>query len=143
MATQPELNPRDVLNAMDRALLYVSKRQRSVAEKVQINFDSEFPMVGVRDGEDLKYILQTLANRKLLYVRGEIGNRSNQFFRLNPEGWEKVDQLRRTQRDSSQAFVALWFTDEMRLAWEEGFRRQSQRQGFCLSGSISWSTTIG
>ena len=128
---QPELEPHDVLNTMDRALQYVSKLQKSADEEVLINFNNEFLAVGASHGNEFKYILKTLKDRNLLDIRGDMsGSRSSQFFRLTPEGWERVGQLRRLQPDSNQAFVAMWFDKEMESAWTEGFKPALDVTGF-------------
>ena len=127
---EPELEPRDVLSTMDRALMYVSKRQKRANQEVEILFGDEFDAVGAHDGDEFKYILDTLVERNLLNIRGPIGGRSNQFFRLNPEGWEKVDELSRSEPNSNQAFVAMWFTDDMRPALDDGFVPALKTAGF-------------
>ena len=76
------------------------------------------------------YILNILVDRKLLHIRGPTASRSNQFFRLNPEGWEKVDELSKSDPSSNQAFVAMWFNDDMRPAWVDGFVPALRATGF-------------
>ena len=68
----------------------------------------------------MKYPLKKL----FIPCDGDLSNR------LTPEGWEKVDQLRKVQTDSSQAFVAMWFDDAMDQAWKEGSKPALVATGF-------------
>jgi nucleoside 2-deoxyribosyltransferase len=49
------------------------------------------------------------------YVEGLGGTPSEAGLRITPEGWDKISQLEQPQEKakSKQAFVAMWFTQEM------------------------------
>ena len=67
--------------------------------------------------------MDTLVERDLLHRRGDHSlSRNNQFYRLTPEGWEKVERIKKVQTDSSQAFIAMWFDSSLEQAWHEGFQ---------------------
>jgi hypothetical protein len=50
--------------------------------------------------------------------------------RLTPKGYIAADELRVKRAASSQAFVAMWFTDDMEQVYEEGIKPAIERAGF-------------
>ena len=123
--------PRNPLEQMDRTLLNVSTRQRKADEHVQLFFDKDYPLGFAKDGDEFRFLLEALVDRNLLERRGALAAASaDQFYRLTPDGWERVEQLRKTQPDSNQAFVAMWFDDKLRSAWDEGFKPALESTGF-------------
>ncbi|HEU4456071.1 MAG TPA: hypothetical protein VFR81_23595 [Longimicrobium sp.] len=51
-------------------------------------------------------------------------------LRLSIDGWARYYELRSAQPDSRQAFVAMWFADELTLAWTEGIRPGLKDAGY-------------
>jgi nucleoside 2-deoxyribosyltransferase len=54
------------------------------------------------------------------FVEGEFFLGGSGYFRPTARGWEELDRLRRPRVDSSQAFVAMWFSDETNEAYLKG-----------------------
>jgi hypothetical protein len=50
--------------------------------------------------------------------------------RLTPKGYIAADELRTRRAASSQAFVAMWFTDETKAAYDEGLEPGIRNAGF-------------
>ena len=113
--------PQSYLKNLDLALVYVSEHQSRADEDVQVVFEDDYPLVFARDGNEFRYFLDTSVGQGLLERRGESSGRSNQFYRLTPMGWEKVELIKKSQIDSNKAFVAIWFSDKLLDAWKEGF----------------------
>ncbi len=51
-------------------------------------------------------------------------------FRLTPDGWRQAIELRKTRRESDQAFVAMWFNTDLDLPWESGFKPALETLGY-------------
>ena len=113
------------LELMNRILLLVSKRQQRADEGVKLNAETDYPLVFAHDGQEFEYLLDTLFKQQLLTVLSGGGG-----VLLTPQGWERALELQRTQRDSNQAFVAMWFAEELNSAWEEGFKPALKSTGF-------------
>jgi hypothetical protein len=54
------------------------------------------------------------------YVEGAFHLGGGGAFRPTVKGWEELDKLKRPRTDSSQAFVAMWFSDETNDAFING-----------------------
>jgi hypothetical protein len=77
------------------------------------------------DTNELVIILEHLRNDGLL-----TNTLSPQGERLTPKGYMFADQLRSKRAASSQAFVAMWFTDEMEAAYRDGLELGIRNAGF-------------
>jgi len=51
-------------------------------------------------------------------------------IRIMPAGYQRLEELRKSQLDSSQAFVAMWFDSSMDNAWKNGFAKGIEDAGY-------------
>jgi hypothetical protein len=51
-------------------------------------------------------------------------------YKVNPEGYIAADELRTRRAKSSQGFIAMWFSPDMKPVFEEGLRKGVQGAGF-------------
>lgn len=68
--------------------------------------------------EELEELFRLL--KETGYVEGELFLGGTGMFRPTARGWEELDKLRQPRSDSSQAFVAMWFSDETTDAYAKG-----------------------
>jgi hypothetical protein len=61
--------PKTPLENMERALLYLSSRQRRADDEPHVFYDKEYPLVFVRDGKEFHYIMDCLVDRGYLHER--------------------------------------------------------------------------
>ena len=78
--------------------------------------------------EDLTYLLDYLESESCLLRLPGGATRRN--YRLTVSGYSYLDELDHAVRDSSQAFVAMWFDESMDGVWEEGFRPAIRNAGY-------------
>jgi hypothetical protein len=119
------------LENLNRTLLLISKRQERANEFVQLEFDTDYPLVFAHDGNEFRYYAQILVEQDLVEARkvSEFASVMN-GVRLTPAGWRRVLELQKTQRDSDQAFVAMWFDNSLDDVWEKGFKPALKATGF-------------
>ena len=122
--------PKSPLENMDRALLYVADHQTKADEFFEVFFGNDYPLAFAKDEDEFRYFLHTLGDRNLLENLGLAGHPRSDSYRLTPEGWEKAELIKSLQVDSNQAFVAIWFSEELSDAWEQGFKPALESTGF-------------
>ena len=114
---------------MDRALIYVNDHLERPDKGIDIDFDRDFPLVMARDAAEFASYIQILLDRGLVEAEhqslGAYGD-----IKLTPDGWEHVEQIKRSLRDSNQAFVAMWFDASLDETWENGFKPALISTGF-------------
>ena len=117
-------------------LTFTEKAERVLEVLVEktAQFGQQFDLSGMRDLQafvetfdvsDLSFIGSYLATRGLL---GDPA-KSN-YFNVTGAGFERVEQSRRANASSSQAFVAMWFNEDLKSAWKEGLAEGVRRAGY-------------
>ena len=123
--------PTSVIDKSNETLLYVSERQNKPNDYVEVFFNIDYPLTFSSDKDEFRHYLDTLADKGFLERLGHTGGpRANQRFRLTFEGWEKVEQLKKVQIDSDQAFVAMSFSEHLKPVWEYGFKLALKDVGY-------------
>jgi len=116
--------PEGPLEAMDRILLNMQGHATTFSSPIEVKADRDYPVAYAKNPDEFYYHLNNLEKR------GYINKKSAWSYLITLEGWQRLDELRRKKIDSSQAFVAMWFSEEMREAWSEGFENALESTGY-------------
>jgi hypothetical protein len=118
---------------VDRAVLFLGQRTK-------VGGNIALDMVGSQSREALNEFLAFTESedageaQSLLKMLGDgvdmVGRVQETLFHLRPKGWLRVDELQSKEVRSSQAFVAMWFNDELAPTWDLGFRSAIERAGY-------------
>lgn len=122
--------PKSPLDNLEHALLFVADHQERPDVVLVVNQSVNFPFAFARDSEEFIYYLETLEKQGYIEHDQYMALSDPPSYRLTPSGWSAVQELRRTSRRSNQAFVAMWFDDELNPAWTEGFRPALEATGY-------------
>jgi hypothetical protein len=52
------------------------------------------------------------------------------FFKIAPDGWGRLEKLKEINPSSNQCFVAMWFDEEMKWIYSEGFSKAILEAGY-------------
>lgn len=116
--------PEDPQGAIDLILMYVRREVTRYDAYMQWEPDNDYPIAFAHDANEFMYLLHEAVRRGYL----ELG--SNTQVRLTPNGWSRVEETGGMRRDSSQAFVAMWFDSSLNSIWEQGFRPALEKLGY-------------
>lgn len=117
------LAPSTPLEAMDRLLLYFGSVTLYAGDVLKFDPRDSYPVVYCRNNEECYYLLRAL------FKRGFLHGEEHEFF-VTPEGWERIEELKKLQPDSNQAFVAMWFDKEVEDAWDKGMQPALEECGY-------------
>lgn len=124
-----------VAERMDRLLAYFAHRDfRPGASIVWLTGHTETPEIIRSKQEAAAWIeAETLgelsAFRDLLEDVGLIRHNGSNIA-ITPKGFARMDELRRGGAPTNKAFVAMWFSDQMADAYEEGIAPAIAETGF-------------
>lgn len=116
---------RTILEGVDRVLLLLADRARSWRTPATLDYQSDYPLLGARGIREMNDLVAFA--HELDYI--EVGSDTKSAV-ITLKGWTKVDQLRSTQVDSRQAFVAMWFDPSLLGAWERGLKEGIERSKY-------------
>ncbi len=110
----------DPLASIDRILLHTYRKAETFTSWVHLDVETDYPIGYARNSDDFKFLVEKA--KELNYLEAKVPETwSFADFRLSLGGWERVSNLRLQQSDSHQAFVAMWFSEDMNTAFSEGF----------------------
>lgn len=78
---------------------------------------------------EVQFLLDYLVD-KLWISRGKGSNFHGFNYNLTVQGYERLAEIDYTTKDSSQAFVAMWFDKSMNEVWGNGFRSAIEDAGY-------------
>lgn len=123
--------PSNFADLLDRALLYIGRRQPHYYETVQIFLEKEYQDAGCESPDDFKFIVTILSEEDLVFTTGDLtSTRTNYYLRLTHHGWLRFDEILRSHVASHQAFVAMWFDNSMDSAYNDGIEPALEATGF-------------
>lgn len=129
-----------VADRLDLLLDALASRSKRPGDHVQLAFDFDYPLAWASSAAELRFYLETLRDRGVLV--GAIDSDSSAVG-LTADGWQRIDDRRRRPATSDQAFVAMWFSDEMTLAWLDGIAPAVVKTDSSPTESMSNRTTRG
>ncbi len=115
--------PKSPLESIDKLLLYIHKQSTSQEELIIIG-PNLFPITYSKNRHEFMYIQEKAVDI------GYVDMDSPYKLRLSLAGWQKVIELQSSQRVSNQAFVAMWFTDDLKSAYFDGFAPALEATGY-------------
>jgi len=115
--------PASLMDGVDRLLLLLGKRATSFLAKIAINKDQDYPLLFARGAKGMNE-MQVVA-MQLEYMENNPAE-----IRLTVNGWRRIEELRASQPDSRQAFVAMWFDHTLDDAWLHGFKKGVERSNY-------------
>lgn len=117
--------PSDPFDSMDLLVQHIANMSGGPGKGVKLNPHHDFPLVFARDEEEFRYCITKAFELDFI----ESGRGASEY-RLGLEGWRRLEKIRESNAESDQAFVAMWFSDELERAWKEGFRDALKACGY-------------
>jgi hypothetical protein len=119
--------PSNPFESIDLLLWHFFRKSEQVGGVVPLDIKTDYPIVFAKTPEEFRYYIKKAAN-ELNYI--EPGGQGRSGFCLSLNGWRRLDELRRCERKSNRAFVAMWFNPSLDNAWEKGFKSALEKTGY-------------
>ena len=117
--------PSNPFEAIDLLLKYLLRKAGKTSDVVRLDMENDYPILFAKDQDEFRYYLAKAHELGYIEQRGGGPN-----YRLDLEGWRRLAELRKYERKSDQAFVAMWFDSTLDDAWENGFKLAFQEAGY-------------
>lgn len=124
-------NDLTVLEKTDRLLLEIQKKTNFVGETVEIASSNFHLMAKVwaLSWDEMKGLLHILDQKFWIGFRSEISKPTVDVF-IKEGGWERLDELRAKNIESSQGFVAMWFDQQVNHIYSECIGPAIEQAGY-------------
>lgn len=108
-----------------KILLFIFKKTNIVGSNVIIS-PNDYPIIFAVNKEEFLYVIRLLKEMRYIEIPYDPKGGdwvSSLSVRLDVKGWEKIEELmQKNPVVGNQCFVAMWFDDSMKDAWENGFK---------------------
>jgi len=115
-----QYSPLEPLEKMDNALLNIDRASSYVGEAINIIYGNDYPFYHCFQAGELRSILRLLNQEGFINVPDSANPHIK--LSLSARGYEKLRDIKRHGKDSRQCFVAMWFTPDMNVVYEEAIK---------------------
>jgi len=122
--------PRNTQEKMDAILSYIAEKSPYPGSSIIIDKESDYPLFYCNGKQELKFYVGHLLYEALIGSTGE--SKDHWDLRLMGNGWRKVEEHAKPNIESKQAFVAMWFNDDVKTAYSEGIAKLEEDTGFSM-----------
>lgn len=115
--------PLTPLDKIDQILLYIYKNTKYASDTLCIPLE-KYPICYSYNTNEFNFLIQKA--RELEYIDSRIAYK----YYLNLRGWERIKEIQKFVPISNRAFIAMWFTDEMRDVYKNAFAPALNETGY-------------
>lgn len=112
--------PLDPIEKMDQALINFEKASFYVGSLVKFDLAKDYPLYYCKVPGELRAICKLLYNAGLIFAP-DAANPQNNLY-ITADGYQRLREIQKPNRDSRQCFVAIWFTAEMNDVFENAIK---------------------
>jgi hypothetical protein len=126
----PSLLARPRLPFFERAkrlLLYLADNTKRIGTRVTLGDPRIMAMLQTIHFDELTPIWDFLGERRWAQVRYADGDAG---IIVTGDGFIQAEEWKQTVPNSIQGFVAMWFNDDLKSAWDQGFQPAIERAGY-------------
>ncbi len=108
--------PLDPIEKMDQALINFEKAAPYVGSFVKFSLDNDYPLYYCSSPGELAAICKLLFKAGIIFAY-DPDNPHKKFY-ITVDGYQRLREIQKPNRDSRQCFVAMWLEDEMNEVFE-------------------------
>jgi len=119
----------DPFERIDLFLKYLFRRAGAPGPFVTLNETVDYPLLYAKDQYEFRYYVVKAHELDYIEIKSGVYLQENPL-RLSLKGWQRIAELKKSERKSDQAFVAMSFDKSLDKAWKEGFRAALKDTGY-------------
>jgi hypothetical protein len=119
----------------DALLRYIARHSDYPGATVEFHADLDYPVAFCKNEEECSFYIEHLKHLALItYIPTLTGDGTVSVLdvQITPDGWKRMDSLKLSNIDSTQAFVAMSFAKEFDAVFADGIQPVQQATGFTM-----------
>ena len=120
MQQAPKLGVSETLNQI---LELAAQRTEGIGSFSTLDLMTDYPLVAAHNSAEMYNLVGALKARGLLIQQGNLVS-------LTVQGWERLEDIRRSGRSSSLVFVAMYFHESTKALYEDGIKPAVREAGY-------------
>jgi hypothetical protein len=122
--------PERVDEKLNTILLHLHGHSVHPGSEVKVDVENDYPLFFCHGWEELVFYLHHLRDSDMIHLQECISQGDPWVVTLSTAGWQRVEAIQKPNVDSKQAFIAMWFDDQMDAAYVQGIAGVEQDTGF-------------
>jgi nucleoside 2-deoxyribosyltransferase len=122
----PDPSVNEKLNML---LTYLAALSTYPGETLEFDVSNDFTMLCAMNAKEAGFYLDSLAEQNLLRIESPFSGRFVPRIRILANGWKQIEQLQRSNNNSLNAFIAMWF-DSTRTPFEAAINKAVMASGY-------------
>ncbi len=110
--------PRNLKEKLDLLLYYISKKSKYVGSPVEFDFILDYPLAFSKNYDEFSNFFKILIDKDFLNKFS-----AGQVYILTELGWNYLENKKNEVTIKDQAFIAMWFSEDLIDVYENGFRK--------------------
>ena len=122
--------PLDVDVRAERLLRFIGKQTKSIGYTVTLETDTYMQAMAWSEStsvSEIEYLLDYLNDQ--CWIKQQYQNQGVAKMKVTVDGYRRLAEVK-TNHDSAQAFVAMWFDDEMEVVYSNGIAPAIKEAGY-------------
>ena len=119
--TRGIVEPRHPLSKIDSLLVFLSEISSQAGTSTTLIPERDFPIVISRSPKEFNWLAYQARSHGYIEI-ANVKSPNLERVSLTLSGWERVQKLLEGRTESSKAFLAMSFMDEMDIAWRDGIQ---------------------
>jgi hypothetical protein len=111
---------------LDSLLQELARKTPEMGALSGFSLDDDYPLIALNSPQEARALADVLQVEGYLTTSPEKGAR----WQITVKGWEKLDEIRSSGRQSSLAFVAMWFDEKMRVLYDDAIQPAIRDAGY-------------
>lgn len=120
--------PRNVLDKLNKVLLYLERKSKFFGDSVRINILKDYPIVYAMIPHELHFFLETLG--KSGDIKLEPQDPDEIIVTLTMPGWIRIAEIHKIMPESDQCFVAMWFDTSLDDVYKNAIAKAIETTGY-------------
>ena len=112
--------PLDPIEKMDQALINFEKASLYVGSLVEFNPANDYPSYYCNEPGELIAICKLLFKAGLIFAPDDVDPQD--YLYITADGYQRLREIQKPNRDSRQCFVAMWFAADMNEVFENAIK---------------------
>lgn len=112
-----------VAEQMDELLALMARKTVVLGNFTSFDPLKDYPLLTLRSRDEAEFLIDALVERR--YVRGVPTNAT-----VTIQGWERLEEIKKSRRDSVLVFVAMWFDPKISFLYDEAIRPAIHAAGY-------------
>ncbi len=117
--------PKDITQKLDCILLHLERESEFAGKSVELIPELSFPIAFAKNPDEFRFFLRQLDFKNWIAIDPD-----RKQVTLTLDGWNRVDEIHRFRGPNKQVFIAMWFTDETKRAYNDGLYKAIDECGF-------------